>query len=269
MTAETQIFKFWKTIAELGTLVVRAMSNEFTDEEKKSIDQEAQELKAKLKDTIDAKQNNFKGRKLIDESTKQVDKDNEKISETPPMVFQVGTEADQRIAIGFDSVDINYLDLDKIELTTVIDAKNSEKLIKQAMDIMNYLNSEISIHSKMHESSENYQKSRLTHSYQLKDSNHKLCALKFYQSNVEKVLNTMSKFDIYFLTGSATDQYREKIDSIYQSQLSEISNISSKITQDMLLAAEIVQDEYLSPKYLGLDGTNIKDLFGNKKNQTN
>ena len=80
MTEVTQTFKFWKTIAELGTLAVRAMANELTDEEKKSIDQEVQELKAKLKDTIDAKQNNFKGRKLIDESTKQVDKDNEKIS---------------------------------------------------------------------------------------------------------------------------------------------------------------------------------------------
>ena len=85
-------------------------------------------------------------------------------------------------------------------------------------------------------------------------------ALKFYQSNVEKVLNTMSKFNIYSLSSTTTDQYKEKIDSIYQSKLSEISNISSKITQDMLLAAEIVQDEYLSPKYLGLDGTNVRSM---------
>jgi len=247
---QTQTFKFWKTIVELSSLAVRTMSNELTDEEKKSIAQEAQELKAKLKTITDTKEDN--SRKLINASTND-DGEN-------PMLFEVGVEADQRIAIGFDSVNTKALDIDKIELTTVKDAENNEKLIKQAVDIMNYLNSEISTHSEMHESYENYQKARLTHSYQLKDSNHKLCTLKFYQSNVEKVLNTMSKFNIYSLSSTTTDQYKEKIDSIYQSQLSEISNISSKITQDMLLAAEIVQDEYLSPKYLGLDGTNVRSM---------
>jgi flagellin len=60
-----------------------------------------------------------------------------------PMVFQVGVEADQRIAIGFDSVDTKSLGIDKIELTTVKSAEDAQEQIGKTLETMFNYNSKI------------------------------------------------------------------------------------------------------------------------------
>ncbi len=60
-----------------------------------------------------------------------------------PMVFQVGVEADQRIAIGFDSVDTKSLGIDKIELTTVQGAEDAQAQISKTLETMFNYNSKI------------------------------------------------------------------------------------------------------------------------------
>ena len=60
-----------------------------------------------------------------------------------PMVFQVGVEADQRIAIGFDSVDTKSLGIDKIELTTVKGAEDAQDQIGKTLETMFNYNSKI------------------------------------------------------------------------------------------------------------------------------
>jgi flagellin len=60
-----------------------------------------------------------------------------------PMVFQVGVESDQRIAIGFDSVDTKSLGIDKIELTTVKGAEDAQEQIGKTLETMFNYNSKI------------------------------------------------------------------------------------------------------------------------------
>ena len=60
-----------------------------------------------------------------------------------PMVFQVGVEADQRIAIGFDNVDTKSLGIDKIELTTVKSAEDAQEQIGKTLETMFNYNSKI------------------------------------------------------------------------------------------------------------------------------
>ena len=60
-----------------------------------------------------------------------------------PMVFQVGVEADQRIAIGFDNVDTKSLGIDKIELTSVKSAEDAQAQIGKTLETMLNYNSKI------------------------------------------------------------------------------------------------------------------------------
>ncbi len=60
-----------------------------------------------------------------------------------PMVFQVGVEADQRIAIGFDNVDTKSLGIDKIQLTTVKSAEDAQEQIGKTLETMFNYNSKI------------------------------------------------------------------------------------------------------------------------------
>lgn len=63
-----------------------------------------------------------------------------------PMVFQVGVEADQRIAIGFDNVDTKSLGIDKIELTSVKSAEYAQAQISKTLETMFNYNSKIGAH---------------------------------------------------------------------------------------------------------------------------
>jgi flagellin len=60
-----------------------------------------------------------------------------------PMVFQVGVEADQRIAIGFDSVNTKALGIDKISLITVESAEDAQAQITKTLETMFEYNSKI------------------------------------------------------------------------------------------------------------------------------
>ena len=60
-----------------------------------------------------------------------------------PMVFQVGVEADQRIAIGFDSVNTKALGIDKISLITVESAEAAQAQITKTLETMFEYNSKI------------------------------------------------------------------------------------------------------------------------------
>ena len=60
-----------------------------------------------------------------------------------PMVFQVGVEADQRIAIGFDPVDTKSLSIDKIQLTSVKGAEDAQEQIGKTLETMFNYNSKI------------------------------------------------------------------------------------------------------------------------------
>ncbi|MFK7760642.1 MAG: flagellin [Candidatus Midichloriaceae bacterium] len=60
-----------------------------------------------------------------------------------PMVFQVGVEADQRVAIGFDNVDTKSLGIDKIELTSVKSAEDAQAQIGKTLETMFNYNSKI------------------------------------------------------------------------------------------------------------------------------
>jgi len=60
-----------------------------------------------------------------------------------PMEFQVGVEADQRIAIGFDSVSTKALGIDKISLITVESSEAAQAQITKTLDTMFEYNSKI------------------------------------------------------------------------------------------------------------------------------
>ena len=60
-----------------------------------------------------------------------------------PMVFQVGVEADQRIAIGFDSVNTKALGIDKISLITFESAEDAQAQITKTLETMFEYNSKI------------------------------------------------------------------------------------------------------------------------------
>jgi len=60
-----------------------------------------------------------------------------------PMVFQVGVEADQRISIGFDSVKTKDLNIDEIQLISVVTAEAAQKQITDTLEIMFEYNSKI------------------------------------------------------------------------------------------------------------------------------
>jgi len=60
-----------------------------------------------------------------------------------PMVFQVGVEADQRIAIGFDSVNTKALGIDKISLITVESSEDAQAQITKTLETMFEYNSKI------------------------------------------------------------------------------------------------------------------------------
>jgi flagellin len=59
------------------------------------------------------------------------------------MVFQVGVEADQRIAIGFDSVSTKALGIDKISLISVESAEDAQAQITKTLETMFEYNSKI------------------------------------------------------------------------------------------------------------------------------
>jgi flagellin len=60
-----------------------------------------------------------------------------------PITFQVGAEADQRISIGFDSVNTAALGIDKIALTSVQSAEDAQAQIDKTLEIMFEYNSKI------------------------------------------------------------------------------------------------------------------------------
>lgn len=60
-----------------------------------------------------------------------------------PMMFQVGVEADQRIAIGFDNVNTKSLGIDKLDLTTVKNAEEAQAQITATLETMFEYNSKI------------------------------------------------------------------------------------------------------------------------------
>ena len=119
-----------------------------------------------------------------------------------PMVFQVGADADQRIAIDFDSVSTKALGLDKIQLETV--AKSDfDKII-----------------------SEIEERSKSNYGYDKLSNKQTICLLEGWASDVSTNLKKMDYISIYSLAGSASNNDRNDYNNFYQKQLSEIVAIS-------------------------------------------